>query len=90
MYNDALGSYAILLSMVIWYEILFAINKISTNLQSISMCINSSIEQINDMLSYFIKFRDEGFISCINIAKSIALDMDVELTLSIKRRKISK
>ncbi|KAA3477326.1 General transcription factor 2-related zinc finger protein [Gossypium australe] len=40
--------------------------------------------EIEGVLSYLEKDRDEGFTSSINIAKSITLDMDVELTLPTK------
>ena len=72
LYN-ALGSYEFLLGMVMWYEIFFVINKISMTLQSKSMCISVTIEQIGYMLSYFVKFTDEIFISCLNIAKILHL-----------------
>lgn len=89
LYN-ALGSFEFLLGMVIWYEILFVINKVSKKLQSKSMCIDTTIEQVEGMVSYFEKFREEGFTSSMNIARSIALDMDVEPTLPIKHRIIRK
>ncbi|TYJ39915.1 hypothetical protein E1A91_A04G102600v1, partial [Gossypium mustelinum] len=59
---NALESFEFLLGMVIWYEILFAINMVSKKLQSNSMCIDTTINQF------------------------IALDMNVEPTLPIKRR----
>ncbi|XP_074266667.1 uncharacterized protein LOC141589946 [Silene latifolia] len=89
LYN-ALGSFEFLLGIVIWYDILFVINMVSKKLQSKSMCIDITIEQVQGILSYFEKFRDEGFTSSMNIAKSIALEMDVEPTLPTKRRGIRK
>ncbi|KAK8303276.1 hypothetical protein V6Z11_D04G140000 [Gossypium hirsutum] len=68
---NALESFEFLLGMVIWYEILFTINMVSKKLQSKSMCIDTII-------------KDEGFTSSMNIAKSIALDMNVEPTLPTK------
>ncbi|KAK9750633.1 hypothetical protein RND81_02G209400 [Saponaria officinalis] len=89
LYN-ALGSFAFLLGMVIWYEILFVINKVSKKLQSKSMCIDTTIVQVEGIMSYFEKFRIDGFLSSMDIAKNIALDMDVEPTLLTKRRVIRK
>ncbi|XP_074291587.1 uncharacterized protein LOC141618388 [Silene latifolia] len=89
LYN-ALGSFEFLLGIVIWYDILFVINMVSKKLQSKSMCVDITIEQVQGILSYFEKFRDEGFTSSMNIAKSIALEMDVEPTLPTKRRVIRK
>ncbi|KAL8156497.1 hypothetical protein AgCh_001552 [Apium graveolens] len=89
LYN-ALGSFEFLLGMVIWYEILFVINKVSKKLQSESICLETTIEQVEGMVSYFEKFRDEGYDSSMNIAKSIELEMDVEPALPTKRRVIRK
>ncbi|KAG8491567.1 hypothetical protein CXB51_014862 [Gossypium anomalum] len=87
---NALKSLVFLLGMVIWYEILFAINMVSKKLQSKSMCVDTTVKQLEGVLSYFEKYRDENFTSSMNIAKSIALDMDVEPTLPTKRRVIRK
>ncbi|KAG8501315.1 hypothetical protein CXB51_003448 [Gossypium anomalum] len=83
---NALGSFEFLLGMVIWYEVLFAINMMSKKLKSRSMCIDTTIKQLEGVLSYFEKYRDKCFTSSMNIAKSITLDMDVESTLPTKRR----
>ena len=68
-----------LLGMVIWYDILFAINMLSEKLQSKFMCINSLIKQIKSVLLVFEKYRNEGFTSSMNVTKSVTLEMDVEL-----------
>ncbi|KAK8357041.1 hypothetical protein V6Z11_A05G396900 [Gossypium hirsutum] len=83
---NTLGSFEFLLGMVIWYEILFAINIVSKKLQSKSMCIDNTIKQLEGVLSYSEKYREENFTSSMNIAKIIALDMNVEFTLPTKRR----
>ncbi|KAA3483160.1 zinc finger MYM-type protein 1-like [Gossypium australe] len=87
---NTLGSFGFLLGMVIWYEILFAINMVTKKFQSKSMFIGTTIKQLEGVLSYFEKYRNEGFISCMHIAKSIALDMNVEPTLPTKHRVIRK
>ncbi|XP_074314651.1 uncharacterized protein LOC141649878 [Silene latifolia] len=89
LYN-ALGGFDFLLGMIIWYEILFFINKVSKKLQSKSMCIDTTMVHVEGIMSYFEKFRVDGFLSCMNIAKTIALDMDVEPTLPTGRRIIRK
>ncbi|TYI84063.1 hypothetical protein E1A91_D05G337900v1, partial [Gossypium mustelinum] len=72
-------------SLVNALEILFAINMVSKKLQSKSMCIDTAIKQLEGVLSYFEKYRDEGVTFSMNIAKRIALDMNVEPTLPTKR-----
>ncbi|TYI31171.1 hypothetical protein ES332_A05G434900v1 [Gossypium tomentosum] len=74
---NALRSFEFLLGMIIC-------NK----LQSKSICIDTTIKKLEGILSYFEKYRDEGFTSSMNIVKSIALNMDVEPTLPTKRYSI--
>ncbi|XP_057809843.1 uncharacterized protein LOC131024354 [Salvia miltiorrhiza] len=76
--------------MVVWYEILFAVNMVSKKLQSKSMCIDATMKQLEGVLSFFEKYREEGFISSMNVVKSVALEMDVEPIFPIKRRMIRK
>ena len=66
-----------LLSIVIWYDILFFINMVSKKLQSKSMCIDTSIKKLENVLLYFEKYRDERFTSSMDNAKSVVIDMDV-------------
>ncbi|XP_025827462.1 uncharacterized protein LOC112902558 [Panicum hallii] len=87
---DILGSFEFILSMVIWHDILFAVNTISKKLQSPSMCIDSTLQQIEGMLSYFDTDRNEGFASSMIIATEIASEMGVETTFPVKRRATRK
>ncbi|XP_021762472.1 zinc finger MYM-type protein 1-like [Chenopodium quinoa] len=83
---NSLASFEFLLGMVIWYDILFAINIVSKKLQSKSMSIGVVMNKVQGMITYFEKYRIEGFESSLNTAKILALDMDIEPTFPIKRR----
>jgi hypothetical protein len=48
----ALGKFEFILGMVIWHNILFAVNSVSKKLQSSSMCIDSVLQQIESMRNY--------------------------------------
>jgi hypothetical protein len=72
--------------MVIWHEILFAVNGVSKKLQSPSMCIDSTLQQIEGIRTYFLNFRNDGFASSLIIAKEIASEMGVEPSLPVKRK----
>ena len=87
---DILGSFEFILGMVIWHDILFAVNTVSKKLQSPSMCIDSTLQQIEGMLSYFDTYRNEGFASSMIIAIEIASEMGVETTFPVKRRATRK
>ena len=85
---NALESFDFLLGMVIWYDILFAINMVSKKLQFKSMCIDATIKQMEGVLSYFEIYREEGFPKSMDLVKSVALEMNVEPIFSTKRRVI--
>ncbi|KAK4435022.1 hypothetical protein Salat_0665200 [Sesamum alatum] len=87
---NSLESFEFLLGIVIWYDILFCINMVSKNLQSESMSIDSTIEQIGGALAFFEGYRKNGFAASMNIAKELAFDMDVEPTFPVKRRVLRK
>ena len=65
--------------------ILFAINMVSKKLQSASMCVDSTLQQIEGVMHFFDKYRDEGFAPCLAIAKGLAIDMGIEPSFPIKR-----
>nr|TKW20468.1 hypothetical protein SEVIR_4G090300v2 [Setaria viridis] len=75
---DALDSFEFLLSMVIWHDILFAVNKVSMKLQSPAMCIDSTLKQIQAIASLknifeeLMVFKDMlGFLMSSSTLKSL-------------------
>ena len=54
------------------------------------MCIVSTIKQIESILLFFEKYKNEGLISSMDVAKSVAIDMDVEPILPTKHHVIRK
>ena len=71
--------------MTIWYNILFAVNSVSRSLQSTDMHIDIAIEQLKDLLSFFEKYREDGFASAIISSKEIASEMKIEPKFHDKR-----
>ncbi|KAL0006371.1 hypothetical protein SO802_013932 [Lithocarpus litseifolius] len=87
---DCLATYEIessefLLGMTIWYDILFAVNSASKNLQSKDMHIDVAIDQLKGLISYFKEYRENGFTSTMNSSKKIALEMEIEPVFREKR-----
>ncbi|XP_062203442.1 uncharacterized protein LOC133905697 [Phragmites australis] len=87
---EVLGSFEFILGMIIWHDILFVVNTVSKKLQSPSMCIESTLQQIEGIMNYFHSYRNEGFASSLIIAKDIASEMGVEASFPVKRRSIRK
>ncbi|KAL2989744.1 hypothetical protein AAZX31_11G155500 [Glycine max] len=59
-------------SMTIWYDILFAVNLVP-------------IEQLKGLLSFFEKYRENGFENALISTKEIAFEMDIEPKVCEKR-----
>ena len=60
-----------LFGMVIWYNILSAINRVSKMLQSKDIVINVAISNLKALISFFETYRETGFESDKIIAKEI-------------------
>ncbi|KAL0454791.1 UNVERIFIED_CONTAM: hypothetical protein Slati_0818300 [Sesamum latifolium] len=87
---NSLESFEFLLGIVVWYDILFCINMMSKKLQSESMSIDSTIEQIEGVLAFFEGYRKTRFATSMNIAKDLAFDMDAQPTFPVKLRVLRK
>ncbi|KAJ1267582.1 hypothetical protein BS78_07G067300 [Paspalum vaginatum] len=87
---EVMGTFEFILGMVIWYDILFAVNKVSKKLQSPSMCIDSTLKNIEDTVRFFESYMNEEFASSLIIAKEIASKLGVELSFPVKRRATRK
>ena len=81
---DCLATYEIesfefLLAVTIWYDILFAVNSISKNLQLKDMHIDVAIDQLKGLMSFFKNiYKEDGFTSAMNSSKEIASKMEIE------------
>ena len=58
-----------MIGLVIGHDVLFSINKVSKKLQSKIVSIDDTLKHIKGVISYFKKYRDEGFTSSMNTAK---------------------
>ncbi|XP_021761137.1 zinc finger MYM-type protein 1-like [Chenopodium quinoa] len=83
--NNELGDFEFLIAIVIWYEILFAINLVSKLLQSKDMLIDVAIKKIRGLTSFFEGYRETGFYDALSKANDIAIEMDIDLIFPQKR-----
>ena len=89
MANNELGDYEFIVVIVIWYEVLYAVNLVSKHLQAKDMLIDVAIEKVEGLISFFKDYRETGFLEVLEIAKGIALEMDIGTTFR-KRREIKR
>ncbi|KAH9755296.1 Ac-like transposase [Citrus sinensis] len=71
--------------MIIWYDILFAVNTVSKNLQKEDMQIDVAINQLKGLTSFFENYRENCFVSAMISAKEIANEMEIEPKFHEKR-----
>jgi len=67
--TNELGDYEFIVGIVLWYEILYAINLVSKQLQEKDMLIDVAIEKVKGLISFFTKYREIGFFECTRISK---------------------
>lgn len=87
---EVLGTFEFILGMIIWYDILFVVSKVSKKLQSPSMCIDGTLKSIEDTICFFENYRNEGFASSLITAKEIASELGLQPSFPIKRRATRK
>lgn len=71
--------------MVIWYNLLHAVNIVSKTLQNESMDIGVAITQLKGLISFLEKYRETRFQECMVEAKDIASEMGIEPIFHEKR-----
>ncbi|KAM6556436.1 hypothetical protein CsatB_003455 [Cannabis sativa] len=80
-------NFEFLVSMVIWYDLLFAVNIASKILQNEDMQIDVAIKELKVLLSFLQKYRETGFENALTKATEIASMMEVE-PVFIEKRKV--
>ncbi|XP_019163460.1 PREDICTED: zinc finger MYM-type protein 1-like [Ipomoea nil] len=87
--TNELGDFEFLVAIVIWFHILYRINFVSKYLQSKDMLIDVAFEKIEELISFFEKYRESGFNDALDSAKEIAIKMDIDPVFP-KRREIRR
>jgi hypothetical protein len=83
--NNELGEFEFIVAIVIWYEVLYAVNLVSKHLQAKDMLIDVAIEKVQGLIYYFKGYRETGFLEALEAAKGIALELDIGITFRKKR-----
>lgn len=85
MANNELREYEFIVAIVIWYEVLYAVNLVSKHLQAKDMLIDVAIEKVQGLIFFFKGYRETGFLQALEAAKGIALELDIGTTFRKKR-----
>jgi hypothetical protein len=82
--NNELGEYEFIVAIVIWYEVVHAINLVSKTLQAKDMLIDVAIKKVKGLICFFKGYRETGFLEALEEAKGIALELDIDATFCKK------
>ncbi|XP_058742320.1 uncharacterized protein LOC131614784 [Vicia villosa] len=83
--TNELGDFEFLMAIIIWFEILSAINSVSKLLQEKDMIIDVSMEKIKELISFFEGYRETGFYKALVNAKEIAVELNISPTFPQRR-----
>ncbi|WZZ83715.1 zinc finger MYM-type protein 1 isoform X1 [Brassica napus] len=85
-----IGNFEFVFGMIIWYELLFVVNKVSKILQSEDMDIDIAIAQVKGLVSFFKDYRETGFQKAKREAERIATEMEIDPMFSKKAKRPTK
>ncbi|XP_050920114.1 uncharacterized protein LOC127137729 [Lathyrus oleraceus] len=74
---NKLGNFEFLMAIIIWFEILSAINSVSKLLQEKDMLIDVAMEKIKGLISYFKGYRETSFYKVLINAKEIVVELNI-------------
>jgi hypothetical protein len=78
-------NFEFLLGMIIWFEVLNNVNRVSKHLQEEDMHIDVAIDHLKGLISFFKSYRETGFESAMVDAKEIASKLEIEPIFREKR-----
>ncbi|GBP47771.1 hypothetical protein EVAR_24022_1 [Eumeta japonica] len=76
--KNEISSYEFLLALCIWYDVLFAVNSVSKNLQAQKMHLGVASQLLQGLVQFFQKFKDEGFVAATLTARELGETLGVE------------
>lgn len=83
-------TFEFVLSTVIWYDILSAINKVSKSLQSEKMDLATSIQFLSGLRDFLLKYRDDGFRTAKHVSFELCEEKGIDPTFKETRKCIKK
>ncbi|XP_023220889.1 uncharacterized protein LOC111622700 [Centruroides sculpturatus] len=90
---DNLEKFEFLLSLVIWYDVLFHVNLVSKSMQSERVDLSDATKMMHKCLKFLKEYRDKGLTKALIAAKDIAEEAEIspefETICARKRRKCS-
>ncbi|GLV33281.1 hypothetical protein CBL_20089 [Carabus blaptoides fortunei] len=78
-------NFEFVLSTVIWYDLLIAVDKVSKSLQNKSIDVSVATSLLKGLQEYLQSYRENNFELSLEVAKKICDDNDIEAVFKTKR-----
>ncbi|XP_028083784.1 zinc finger MYM-type protein 1-like [Camellia sinensis] len=78
-------NFEFLIGMIIWHNLLFAVNSVSKIFQREDMHIDVAIFQLKGLITFLEKYRETGFLDAMIEAKEVATLMEIDPVFREKR-----
>ncbi|XP_010430703.1 PREDICTED: zinc finger MYM-type protein 1-like [Camelina sativa] len=88
--KHGIGGFEFLFGMVIWYDLLFAVNIVSKSLQLEDMDLVAAIFQLGGLIAFLKDYRETGFEKAKVEATQIAIEMEIEPVFPTKAKRLVK
>ena len=85
---ETLKQYKFLLSLVLWYDVLFQVNFVNKELHGETVDLSTAMDSFNNLMTWIRKLRVDGFAQIL--AKELADDMEVVAIFPAKRQRKGK
>ena len=70
--SDSISEFSFIVSLNVWYDVLFSVNVVSKSLQAKSMEFEKAISLMDGCLSYIQEYRESGFDEALIKARETA------------------
>ncbi|KAK4876298.1 hypothetical protein RN001_012720 [Aquatica leii] len=80
------SSYEFVLSLVIWYDLLFCVNSTSQTLESESTTLDTVLNELRGLKSFFQNYRNTDFNGAMCTAREIMENLGYRVKFSIRRQ----
>ena len=87
---ETLKNYKFLVSLVLWYDVLFQVNFVSKELQGETVDLSTAMDSYNNLMTWLRKLRVDGFVQILVTAKELAKNMEVVAIFPDKRQRKRK
>jgi hypothetical protein len=73
-----IASYDFILTLIVWYDILFQINLVSKNMQKVEIDLQAAVALLKNCKDFLENYRETGYGSAGATAKEIADELGIE------------